>query len=122
MLADMSDGGTDAVRQCPSWCVEHFDHLDPSPFPSDLYVVHTGLKSTWPLSIGGGWPLTTSLNRTDSPAGEPESYSVELHVAKDRWVTLTPAEAEHLAEQLHVLIAEVRRVPAARQEGSAEVP
>ncbi|WP_460726936.1 DUF6907 domain-containing protein [Nocardia heshunensis] len=116
----MSDGGIDEPPPCPSWCVDHFDHLDPSPFPGDRYVVHTGLKSTQPLRISGLWPLTTSLTRTDSPAGETESYSIELHVEDDHWLALTPAETEHLIRHLQMLLAETRRVPATKQEGYSD--
>ncbi|WP_327146988.1 DUF6907 domain-containing protein [Nocardia sp. NBC_01327] len=116
----MSDAPANQKRQCPSWCVEHFDHLDSGPRAADGFEVHTGLKSNQPLSIFGLWPLTTSLERTDSVDGEPVSYAIELHVGERSWLQLTPAEADYLAQQLHLLTAEARRMPATRQAGSLD--
>ncbi|WP_147139551.1 DUF6907 domain-containing protein [Nocardia ninae] len=116
----MNDARANAERQCPSWCEEHTDHVDAVPVPPDRFQVHAGLKSTRPLSIYGLRALTTLLQRTDTHAGEPDSYAIELHVGEDYWLLLTPAEADYLAEQLNLLTAEVRRVPARKQEGSTD--
>ncbi|MFJ9368954.1 hypothetical protein ACIRRA_31655 [Nocardia sp. NPDC101769] len=51
------------------------------------------MKSTRLLSICELWPLTTSLNRTDISAGEPEPYAIELHVGEVSWV---PEAGNHL--------------------------
>ncbi|MCU1641969.1 MAG: hypothetical protein JWN03_2244 [Nocardia sp.] len=48
MPAGMSDARLDEVRQCPSWCVEYYDHIDNVP---DLCLVRAGAGFRRP---GGG--------------------------------------------------------------------
>ncbi|WP_327138907.1 DUF6907 domain-containing protein [Nocardia sp. NBC_01327] len=113
----MSDVLADSVRHCPLWCADHFDQGDDHP---DLGQIHVGLKSVRTLSIFGLKSLTTSLNRTDTVAGEPGSYAIELQDGNDTLLLLTPAEADYLAEQLHRLVAEARSEPGVHQEGSLD--
>ncbi|MEV6281079.1 hypothetical protein [Nocardia sp. NPDC051832] len=120
----MSDARTEERPKCPSWCAEHYEELE-TVIPGDEYRQHIGLKSTRTLSIYGLQQLTVQLSRSDTPDGEVESYAIELRVPNDTtdddniWIQLTPADAEHLARHLDALNAEVRRVPAGKQEGTS---
>ncbi|WP_156959349.1 hypothetical protein [Nocardia sp. BMG51109] len=114
----MSEARPHAVQRCPAWCSNHYTPREGDDL--DLGHIHEGLESTRELSIFGNLPLTTSMLRGDTLAGDPESYVIELRDGKAPLLALTPAEAEHLATQLHLLVDEARRAPAANQSGSLE--
>ncbi len=86
----------------------------------DLGHMHEGLEPIRTLSIWGNRRLKTSLTRSDTLDGEPESYVVELQNEDEILLNLTPAEAEELADHLYLLVGETRRAPATQQSGSTD--
>ena len=82
--------------------------------------MHEGMKSTRALGIWGNRPLTTSLTRSESLAGDPESYSIEPQSENKIRLPLTPVDADYSADPLRLPIREIHREPAVQQTGSTD--
>lgn len=113
----MTEARPAAVRRCPTWCSDHYEPNEDDD--ADLGHIHDGLESTQILSVWGNMPLTASLTRTDTLDGEPRSYCIELRERENTLLIFTPAEAQHLADQLQRMIDETRQHPVEEQTSNS---
>ena len=114
----MSDAWLAPVRRCPAWCSVHYEPTQTDD--PDIGHMCEGMKSTRALSIWGNSPITTSLTRCESLAGDPESYCIELQSENGILLSLTPADAEYLTDRLRPPIHEIHREPAVQQTRSTD--